>query len=491
LFNNSTTVSPVRGNAFGASVAALLLAAVPAAAQAPDDDPIARVEPEREPLETALDRLVDEALVANLELAGSRATAEQRLAEIDAARAKFLPALDLSVRYSRADGGRTIEVPVGDLVNPLYAQIERLGGPAFAPVSNQTIEFLRREEQDSRLSLTQSIYDARIAPGVAATRSLHESATAATAALRSRVARDVRQGYFAWLAARDALAILDDTLVLARDNLRTNASLFANGKITRDLVLRAEADVLELEQQRRGAASAVTLGTSYVNVLRRAPLDRALPEAALDADSPRRFRVELVRRLDGAPLEHEPLAERAVAARPELAELDAAIDASTAQEAVARAAFKPRVGFALEGGSQGVDYGWDDDERFVMASLVVRFSAYSGGETNARVRASRAATDALAARREQAALSVRLEVQRALEALEVADASLDAAAQRVAAADAAFTIVSRKRDLGQINQTEFLDARNASTDAQLNLNRTRADALARLAEVEYAIGLDQ
>jgi outer membrane protein TolC len=158
---------------------------------------------------------------------------------------------------------------------------------------------------------------------------------------------------------------------------------------------------------------------------------------------------------------------------------------------VARAAFKPRVGFALEGGSQGVDYGWDDDERFVMASLVVRFSAYSGGETNARVRASRAATDALAARREQAALSVRLEVQRALEALEVADASLDAAAQRVAAADAAFTIVSRKRDLGQINQTEFLDARNASTDAQLNLNRTRADALARLAEVEYAIGLDQ
>ena len=80
-------------------------------------------------------------------------------------------------------------------------------------------------------------------------------------------------------------------------------------------------------------------------------------------------------------------------------------------------------------------------------------------------------------------------MQRALENLTVAEASLATAARRVAAAEAAFAIVSRKRDLGQINQTEFLDARNTLTDARLNLSRTRADALARLAELEYAIGL--
>ena len=63
------------------------------------------------------------------------------------------------------------------------------------------------------------------------------------------------------------------------------------------------------------------------------------------------------------------------------------------------------------------------------------------------------------------------------------------AEKRVEAAQAALDITLRKRDLGQINQVEFLDARNALTDAKLNLNVTRAAALARLADVEYAAGL--
>jgi outer membrane protein len=442
----------------------------------------------RAPFEVQLDALVQEATAATLELAGARATVAQRLAEVDEARARFKPALDVSSRYSRADGGRTIDLPVGDLLNPVYSSLTQLGGPAFAPIANQEIELLRGREQDTRVTLTQSIYDARIAPGVEASRGLQRSAAAATDALRARVARDVRQGYYAWLAARDARAILDDTLELARANLRTNQSLLDHGRVTRDLVLRAEADLLEIEQQRRAAASAVTLAASYVNVLRRAPLDRELPSATLDADGPSRTRARLAQALGGTAFELASLTELALARRAELAELDAAVDASVAGEDAAKAAYKPRVGFALDAGIQGERYGWGDDERFVQASVIVQFGAYSGGANSARVRASRAATDALSARREQTALAIRLEVHSALEALEVAEASLDTASRRVAAADAAFVIVSRKRDLGQINQTEFVDARNTLTAARLNLSRTRADALARLAEVGYAVG---
>jgi outer membrane protein TolC len=83
---------------------------------------------------------------------------------------------------------------------------------------------------------------------------------------------------------------------------------------------------------------------------------------------------------------------------------------------------------------------------------------------------------------------VRLEVQQAVEDLEVADASLDTALKRAEAADGALRIAARKRDLGQINQTEFIDARRTSTDANLNLNRVRAEFLARIAELEYAVG---
>ena len=80
------------------------------------------------------------------------------------------------------------------------------------------------------------------------------------------------------------------------------------------------------------------------------------------------------------------------------------------------------------------------------------------------------------------------EVQQALENFAVAEASLDTAAKRAEAANGAFTITSRKRDLGQINQAEFIDARRAQTDAQLNLTRVRAEYLSRLAELEFSIG---
>jgi outer membrane protein TolC len=79
-------------------------------------------------------------------------------------------------------------------------------------------------------------------------------------------------------------------------------------------------------------------------------------------------------------------------------------------------------------------------------------------------------------------------VQQAVENLEVADASLETASKRVEAADGTLRIASRKRDLGQINQAEFIDARRTMTDARLNLARVRAEFLARIAELEFAVG---
>ncbi len=437
-------------------------------------------------LDATVAALVDQTLAANLEIARSEAEVAGRLAEIDEARARFRPSLDFTSRYTRADGGRTIDLPVGDLLNPVYAALNATAGTSFAPIPNQTIKFLRTTEQDTRVTMTQALYDARNAPALAASRELHRSATASLAALRARLVRDVKQGYYALVAARDSAAILDHALDLARDNLRTNQSLFTNGKVTRDYVLRADADRLALEQQKRAAASAVTLGASYLNLLRRAPLDTEVPIAAIDAESAASVRTQLAGRTGGATLAH--LTDVAIERRPELTALAAALAASGDQESVARAAFKPRVFLSVDAGSQGEHYRFGSDDRFVQASVVVQFKAFSGGADTARVASSRAATDALRAGREQAKLSVQLDVQRALEALDVADASLDTAAQRTAAADAALTIVSRKRDLGQVNQTEFLDARNASTDAELNLSRTRADALARLADLEFAVG---
>jgi len=225
-----------------------------------------------------------------------------------------------------------------------------------------------------------------------------------------------------------------------------------------------------------------------VNLLRDAPLDASLPEAAIDPAAVERARERFVQRVAGRSLDLGLLQQLATERRAELASLDAALAASEAQQDLARAAFKPRLALGAEAGIQGEEYGFGTDDRYVLASVVLRWNLFRGGADQAALREARALTDELRSTRDLAAQQVRLDVHEAVENLAVAEASLETAAKRREAADGAFRIASRKRDLGQLSQAEFIDSRRAQTDAALNLERVRTEYLSRLAELEFAIG---
>ena len=440
---------------------------------------------------TVTDALVAEARRANLEIDSARATAGERLAALDAARAHFLPVLDFDARYSAAHGGRTIDIPIGDLMNPVYATLNQLTGSArFPMVANQQINFLRSREQDTKLSLTQPLYDPRLGPARAAAIADYDAATANRSALDGRIERDMRSAYYHWLEARARIGVLEATLELARENERVNGSLYRNGKITRDLVFRAEADVLEVEQSMLAAQNAERLALSYVNVLRNAAFDAPVPVAEVADADVRELKKALAIRIGTGTGKFglDSLATTALDRRPELAAFAAETAAAAAGERLARAAYRPQLALSVDAGTQGEGYGFSSEDRYVLASVVLRFNLFAGGADHAGVAGAherrRAAEDGKALAEQR----IRLEVQQALQDFEVAEASLGTAAKRVEAAEGAFRIAARKRDLGQINQAEYVDARRLLTDAELNLNVTRFGALVSLADLDYAVG---
>lgn len=469
----STHSTAIRFLFAGLALPLLLAAKVTTAADAPAVQRIA-------------DALVAEAVESNLGLTAVQAGVDQRLAALDMARARFLPTLDLQLRYSRADGGREIELPVGDLLNPVYSSLNALlaasGQPApFTPIANQSFSFLREREQDSVLRLSQPLFDARIAAARRQASYGYDAARYGLDAYRLQLERDVRQAYYRWLASREAVGILAATLDLATENERVNGSLFRNGKVTRDLVLRAEADRLQVQQNLDRARATESLALRYVNLLCNAPLTRELEAAAVtDADLPR-----LAARV---PQAAQSLEDDAVGRRAELRQLEAGVAAAGESERIAKAAFRPQVAFAVDAGTQGGEWDYSDQDPYVLASVIVRFNLFSGGADRASVRAARARGAELAAGRALAEQQIRMQVHEAVTDLEVAEASLATASRRADAAAAAFEIVAKKRDLGQVSPAEYLDAQRALTEARLNGNVTRFDALAALAQVEYAIG---
>jgi outer membrane protein len=432
------------------ALAALAALALAGAARANDVPEVERV----------TDGLVAEALQANLVLDQAEANVDQRLAVLDQARAEYLPQIDLQLRYSEANGGRTIEVPALGL----------------------DFKFLREREQDSFVRLSQPIYDARLGAQKRGAENLYDASRHGLEAYQLRLARDVRQAYYRWLAAREPIAVLESTEKLAAENERMTENLHRNGKVTRDLRLRAEAEHLEITQQLLRARAAEDLARRYLNLLCNAPLAREPEAVAVSAtDLPRlAFRMPVTR--------GEALEELAVGRRAELRELDSGIAAAGESEHAARAAFKPQLAFAVDAGTQGAEWDYSVEDSYVLASFIVRFNLFNGGGDRAAIREARAKSAELQAGRALAEQQIRIEVQEAITDLEVAEASLETAARRTEAAEAAYTIVAKKRDLGQVSQADYLDSQRALTQARLNENVTRFETLGALAQVEYAVG---
>jgi outer membrane protein len=433
---------------------------------------------QQRPLQAVLDDYIAEAMRSNLALQGETYSVEQSRAALDVARARYLPSLALSARYTINDGGRDIEFPVGDLLNPVYSTLNSMlaaqGQPAqFPQIANQTIPLLREREQDTHLEVRQPLYAPAIAAGVRAQRALLNASEQQRIGVARQLKRDVTVAYLNWLQASDAVQIVDSTRELLAENLRINHSLFSNGKITEDQPLRANAELLAIEQQLQQSQDSVSQARSYVNFLLNRPLDTSL-ELSLTPSS-----------MSAQAIDLNQLRQQASAQRPELKQLEQGVAAANEQINVVRAESWPTLALGVDSGIQGDKYGFGSGYNYTSASLLLSWKFYAGGGLTAQVNSAKAQARRLQVQRDNADAQIALQVQQAADRYRTASNSLATAQARADAARAAFRIAGRKRDEGAINQAEFLDARSTLTSAELNLNVTRYAALIEAAQLEF------
>jgi outer membrane protein len=445
---------------------------------------VAQAEPATTPRSAGavIDDYVRAGLASNLTLANQGLETEKSLAALEAARARFYPELGLSARYTRAQGGRQFTVPIGQLLNPAYQTLNDLlvasgGAPRFPLLGDESFPLQLPREQDTRLTLRQPLYAPAIPAAFAAARETAGAADFAQRAFVRQLRRDIAVAYLDWLRARNGTGIISASAALLAENLRVNQSLYANGKSTHDTVMRAQAELLAVQQQQAEIDNSATQARSYVNFLLNRPLDTPLEIAELDVGGAIAASGELAAATQAALL-----------GRPELHELEAAGRAADARLRVARAARKPSVSLGLDAGTEGRDYGLGHDYSFSTASLVASWTLFDGGARAAAISAARLAGKQLRNQQQQAAARIELEVRQAYDNLATASASLATAQARAAAARAAFAIASRRRDAGMASTLEFLDARSALTGAELNENQSRCDLLQRQFEFDYARG---
>jgi outer membrane protein TolC len=442
-----------------------------------------------------VEQLIREGLRRNLDVRQRENQLSQERAALTEARGGFFPSLDLQARYSRAEGGRTIDFPVGDLLNPVYRTLEAQTPDAtFPTVENQTIPFLREREQETTLQVSQPLFAPRVWYGTQAQRRSVEAQQSAVEAARRRLVRDIRVAYLQYQQAAESVGVLEAALERVQENRRTQARLVDAGRALQDGLFRAEAEVLAVRQDLDEAQAQRRKALRSLNAVLNRPLEASLPPARRTAAARVTQRTaDVLAPLGASGVPSDTLrstwARRAKRQRPELAQLDASVRAAQSQRQVAQTRYLPEVSLAVESGIQGETYGFEGEQSFVLGSVVLRWNLFNGFADRARVQQAALRADRLRLQREATAQQIDVQVQAALDDVAVARRSLQTAQARVKAARESFRLVRRRVEAGRASQVAFVDARSALTQAELNQTVTQFALLIRLAELEFATAL--
>ena len=411
--------------------------------------------------------LVREALRHGFAIEHARLAESGAEAAVRQVRGQQLPSLALESRRSAFDG----VVNVGDLVNPAYRALNQLVGRDAFPTNVDATLPLAHE---SRLRLVQPVYAPAIRWSHRAVGRARDGRVAETRAVARELAADVRLAILAHGAASLAIDHWRAMMPLVDEGVRVSERLVAAGRATPDALLRARAERSAVQQQLLESQERRESARRALNLLVRRPLETPVPAIAIDsADHP-------------VPMTAQDAVTRALASREELASAAATIDAADARGRAAGAAFLPTVAIALDYGMQGDRYRFDGRHDVRVASLVVQWNLFNGGQDAARRDEAHAGRDRARLAREQTAQAIELQVRQAHASATVAWSAIATAREQLAAARRAHELVARRYEEGLAAQFELIDARAAFTRAALNLILTRHGYASRLVELERA-----
>ena len=410
------------------------------------------------------------ALDGNLGLRQERLAADRADAAVRESRGLFLPSVTFDSRYSEMRGGMNI----GDFINPAYGALNEITGSDRFPTN---VDARLPLAQETKLRIAQPLYQPAIGENHRLQRSLRDLQGHALGAATRQLAADVQTAYLDYARSVRVVELYRSTLPLLDENLRVAERLVARGTATPDAVLRARAERGETQQALDEAAVRSQAALRRFNQLLNRPLDT--PVEVL-ADSALAFTLAV---------DEDEAVRRALAGREELRQGDAGIAAAESQARLAGAANLPTVALALDYGVQGSSYAVGADDDFAVASLVVSWNAFNGGQTGARRQQARIEADRARAGRAQAEQWIELQARTAFRSAEVARGAIATAEERLAAARRTYELVERRYQEGIAAQIELIDARTAYTSAGLNLILTRYDYAARWVELERAAAL--
>ncbi|MEO1655401.1 MAG: TolC family protein, partial [Bacteroidota bacterium] len=301
--------------------------------------------------ESILDNYIQEGIENNLALKQQSFDIQKSLAALGEAKGLFFPDVSFQASYTLAGGGRTISLPLGDLLNPAYTALNDLTNSSnFPTLENSNEQFLPNNFHETKIRVVQPLFNSDIYFNYKAKEKLISVEKARQEVFIQELRKDIKVAYLQYLQTLEVIHIYDETEEVLKEVLRVNQKLVKNNQATPEIVYGAEAELSQLASDRAEADNNRQATQSYFNFL----LNRDL-ESDIQVDSSKL-------NLGLGALDLNGLQDQALASRPEFDQLESARQAN--QELVKLNQFSkyPKLNLAGDIGYQGFGYTFDSDQ---------------------------------------------------------------------------------------------------------------------------------
>jgi len=385
------------------------------------------------------------------------------------AQAMYLPTVTMLGTYTKTAGGRTIDIPVGDLVNPIYTALNELSNSTRYPqLQNETILLNPDNFYDLKVRTSLPLINAEIHYNKLIKKQLITSQQAAVNVYKRALVKDIKTAYYQYYQALQSIGIYDSAVILIQENIRVNESLLRNGLRNGTALLRAkteqEKNKANLIRARRNSDNA----RNYFNFLLNRPLKDSILIDSLA--------------IQNVVNSHDTTT--GIGKREELVQLQSIKQVYLLDYKMQKSVLIPKLNTFVDLGSQGFDFKANDKTRYYLWGVNLQWDIFNGGQRKFRAAQSRSSLSAAASRLDNTRHELDLQLNQAYNNYESAKAAYQSTAAQLALAIKYYNDQFKAYKAGQLLFLELVDAQDQLTGARLQHTEALASLQITLAEIE-------
>lgn len=417
-----------------------------------------------------LDAYVHEGLANNQSIKQQQFALQKSMYALREAKSLFLPSVSLNTTYTLAQGGRTVDIPIGDLLNGVYSTLNQLTqSSSFPQVENQSILLNPNNFYDAKFHVTWPLlnfeieYNRRIKQNQVAFQQIEVDI------YKRELVKEIKSAYFKYLQAAEAIKIYQSALTLVEENQRVNASLFKNDKVNRTAVIRSGNEVTKYQSLVEVARQNEESAKAYFNFL-------------LNRDAREKILVDSTFQVPQSML----LPDTAVAQREELKKLVTAQAINEQVTGLSKSFIIPKVNTFIDLGSQGFDWEYNGKTRYYFFGVSMQWDLFSGGKNRHKIQQAETERKIIQSQTDYTERQLRLQLITTVNAYQAAWAQYQSAAAQQLSAEKYYADMLKLYKQGQVLFIELLDAQNQWVTAQLQTSISLFDTWTKWAEIERA-----